>query len=334
MLRLAQPMRIAVFAVLVACVQFAAAQDSGGLQFDQPTSQVACLTPAANARGAPEYPKDELLMKAGARVRVQLVFTSPDWAPRAKILENTGERNFAESVEQYVERYRLPCLVEGGVPVTVNQEFSFEPGDGRKVSYGSVKDEADCCADLKCTRMPKRGPTYPRSVVQQGIGGNVLAQVTFARQDQEPSVRIIYDARNRALADAVQEHMKQYRFVCPLPGGKPVSATQHFAFRVEGSTRYAFNDLELKHFLGLVDAKDWVNGKFDFNTMGCPFDLAVTVRRPYAANVVGEYGGADPRRKQFVNWISGLTVKLPKESEPYLVGQTMKVSVPCLVLDL
>lgn len=327
-------MRIGVFALLVAAVQPAVAQDSGGLQFDQPKSQVACLTPAADARGAPEYPKDELRMKAGARVRVQLVFTAPDWAPRVKIIENTGERDFAHSVEKFVERYRLPCLTEGGVPVTVNQEFSFEPGDGRKVSYGSVKDEADCCADLKCTRMPRRGPIYPRSVVQNGIGGNVLAQVTFAQQDQEPSVRIIYDARNRELADSVQEHMKQYRYVCPMPGGKPVSATQHFAFRVEGSTRYAFKDLELMPFLRLVDPKDWVNGKFDFNTMGCPFDLAVTIRRPYAANVVGEYGGADPRRKEFVSWVSGLTVNLPKASEPYLVDQAMKVSVPCFVLSL
>lgn len=331
---LTEPMRIVAFALLVLLGQVAAAQNSDGLQFERPESLAECLTPAASERGVPEYPKNQLRMKEGARVRVQLTFAAPDWPPRIKVLENTGALGFATAVEDHVQRYRLPCLPEGGVPVSVNQEFTFDPGDGRKVTYGSIQDGSACCADVKCINDLAGTPAYPKTARDRNIGGNLLAEIKFVRQNEEPVVRMIYGARSKALEDSVTEFVKQYRYLCPLPEGETAVATQRFAFRMEGASRYAFKDVDLAHFLAIVEPAGLVNAKFDFNKMGCPFDLALTVRQPYAINLVGEYGDSDPRRKRFINWVKGLTLPLPEAREPYLFDQTMRVSVPCLVLDL
>jgi hypothetical protein len=318
--------------LLFGCVRLVHAQT--GLQIEQPASAIECLTPAMALRGLPAYPADELKMKAGAKVRVQLTFESANASPGVQILANTGMPEFADSVRDFVQRYRLPCLAGGEAPVRASQEFVFDPGDGRKIVYKDLSPEPTASIPQSCFHQPDSGPRYPIAATQKGEGGTVLARVSFEQTDAPPKVRILYNARSAALERAIQSHLEEYRFTCPLPGDRPVVATQTFSFVIDGASRYAFKDIDLPKFLRMVDPAGLTNARFDFNQLSCPFDLSVTVRRPYAENIVGEYGESDPRRRPFMDWLRQLTVVVPKNMEPYLFAQSMKLSVPCLRMEL
>ena len=299
-----------------------------------PASALECLQPPAAAGGAPVYPRHELTLKASATVKVQLTFKSPESAPRVKVLENTGVEVFADAVEEFVDNYRLPCLPKDSPPVIATQEFVFEPGDGRKVVFSAVNDEGPVKMGRACFQIPESKPRYPSRAGTANQGGTVLGEVSFHETNAEPSVRIIYGAGSESLAASVTSHMKAYRLICTMPSAVPVKATQSFVFQIDGQDRHALKDLGLMSFLRIAVPSDLSNAKFNFNTMGCPFDLSVRVRRPHADNLVGEYGASDPRRKEFVKWIAKLRLQLPVNLEPYLFDQQMKVSVPCASLDL
>jgi hypothetical protein len=334
MLRFLSILKATGLAWMALSVSVIAAPAQSGLQIEQPSSAVVCLTPALAVRGLPAYPADELKMKAGAKVRVQLTFESANASPGVQVLANTGMPEFADSVRDFVQRYRLPCLADGEAPVRASQEFVFDPGDGRKIVYKGLSPEPEASIPQSCFHQPGSGPRYPMAATQNAEGGTLLARVSFEQTDASPKVRILYNARSPTLERAIQSHLEAYRFTCPLPGGRPVVATQTFSFVIDGASRYAFKDIGLPEFLRMVDPAGLTNARFDFNQLSCPFDLSVTVRRPYAENVVGEYGEADPRRRPFMEWLRQLTVVLPKKMEPYLFGQSMKVSVPCLRLEL
>ena len=310
------------------------AQAQTELEVQLPASALACLQTHAAENAAPAYPRDELTMKVAAEVRVQLTFRSPDSAPRVKVLNNTAVAVFADAVEEFVDNYRLPCLPKDSPPVIATQEFVFEPGDGRKVAFSPVNDEAPVKMGRACFQMPESKPRYPSRAGALNQGGTLLAEVSFPATNAEPSVRIIYGAGSESLAESVTSHMKAYRLICPMPSAVPVKATQSFVFQIDGQDRHALKDLGLMSFLRIAVPSDLSNAKFNFNTMGCPFDLSVRVRRPHADNLVGEYGASDPRRKEFVKWVAKLRLQLPANLEPYLFNQQVKVSVPCASLDL
>ena len=310
----------------------AAAQSA--LEVQAPASALACLQTHAGENAKPIYPADELTMLVAAKVRVQLTFRSSDSSPKVKVLTNTDTEVFARAVEDFVQRYRLPCFVSGSLPAVAIQDFAFEPGDGRKVFYGAVTDEAPGKMDIACFVRPSDQPRYPVRAIDAGEAGTILAEVSFRGVNTEPSVRIIYGARSETLSASVERHMKSYRLVCPMPGAEPITATQTFIFRMTDKDRYALKDMNLVRFLKLVVPADLANANFNLNTMGCPFDVSVRVRRPHADNLVGEYGETDLRRQDFLKWVRGLSLNLPADLEPYLFDQKVKVSVPCLVLSL
>jgi hypothetical protein len=182
--------------------------------------------------------------------------------------------------------------------------------------------------------MPKDDPDYPRAAAEKDEAGNLLANLSFDQPNEAPTVSILYNARSKSLESTVRSHLQRYRFTCPLPDGKPVVATQSFNFVFSYATRYAFKDIEFREFLKIVDPVGLTNAKFDLNQMSCPFDLSVTARMPYSENVVGEYGESNPQRKRFIKWVKQLTVRVAPRMEPFMFNKTMKLSVPCLVLDL
>ena len=152
--------------------------------------------------------------------------------------------------------------------------------------------------------------------------------------NQEPELTVLYNARSDRLASAVRGYLKEFRYTCPIPADKPVKLTQTFKFILGGADRVAFKDFSLVEFLQSIKRADLTGAKFDFKQMGCPFDISVRVRRPYAKNVVGEYGVKNPTRSEFIGWVSELTMELPESSEPYLIDQSLKVSVPCMAISL
>ncbi len=233
-----------------------------------------------------------------------------------------------------MKRYRLPCFVQGSTPLIVAQDFDFELAEGRSVVYSEVSGVDPAPLGDACFKRPMIRPPYPARAIAAGEGGTVLAEAIFREMNAEPLVRIIYDARSASLAAAVTSHMKDYRLVCPMQSAEPIKATQAFVFAISAKDRHVIRDMTLVGFLRSVAPADLRDGKFNLNTMACPFDISVRARKPHADNLVAEYGQPNPKRKEFLNWLKGLTVQLPAELEPYLFDQQLKVSVPCTRLDL
>ena len=322
--------RLLLLTVCLSPLQLKAQNNS---EIERVVSNLSCLTPSAVERGSPEYPSDELNMKESAEVRVQLTFSNGSLPPKVKVLENTGVFKFADSVARFVAQYRLPCLLETDAEVVASQNFVFSPGDGRTVKYTALVDD-ETALDAKCLRRPVGGLRYPPEVLEENRGGNLLAAISFHQPNEEPEVRILYNARSERLASSVRVYAKGLRYTCDIALGKPVQLLHRFRFTIRNANRYAFKDFGLIEFLQSVDRKELKNGKFNFKEMGCPFDIAVVMRRPYARNVVGEYDVSEPSRRAFIEWVRGLSMVLSAESEPYLFDQQLKIAVPCMALDL
>ncbi len=305
------------------------AQQEGQIQFAENKANLACMLPAEAERGAPTYPAAAWEEQLSATVNVRLSFTAPNAEPKIEVLGKQGS-NFEEAVTQYVKRYRLPCFVPGQAPIEVKQQFRFNYGDGRTVVYSSPSDGARSTYE-SCVISAK--PVYPPVTAQSGEGGNVILTLSFSRRGAAPDVKVVYGGHNRWLLEAAVEAAQKYTFSCELPGGAPLVATQQFVFRVEDGQAYKLNDMNLKEFLRSVDRSGFGKVHFDLRAMGCPFELNVALFRPYMPNRIGEFETSDPSRKDFMEWLSQLNMQFPKGAEQYLIGKSLKLSVPCAVLD-
>jgi hypothetical protein len=76
------------------------------------------------------------------------------------------------------------------------------------------------------------------------------------------------------------------------------------------------------------------NVYFDFNTMGCPFDVRFDPQQPVLPNGVGEVGSSNPERRFFLDWLTRQQLDLPKQQLNALLGQQAVVTVPCTVINL
>lgn len=323
-----------VVIALVLAAFFADVRAEGRPAIEQLVSDLTCLTPSISDRGSPDYPTDELNVKAAGKVSVRLSFKSRTLPPKVTVLEKVGTYKFVESVERFVEKYRLPCMTALSGEVIAEQTFIFNPENGGPVQFNEVSDANSTALDERCISGTLRGIFYPGQAAEEGKGGNVLVSYSFSAANEEPQLTVLYNARSERLASAVRGYLKEFRYTCPIPADKPVKLTQTFKFILEGADRVAFKDFSLVEFLQSVKRADLRGAKFDFKLMGCPFDISVRVRRPYAKNVVGEYGVKNPARSEFIGWVSELTMELPESSEPYLIDQSLKVSVPCMAISL
>ncbi len=306
------------------------AQTTEGPEFESTPANLDCLLPVAAERGVPVYPGRAWANQQSATVDVKLTFHSATLPPKAEFATSGIEKlAFEESVADFVRRYRLPCFMEGRAPIVTNQVFTFSHNDERSVVYDKVDRKAGR-AHWTCVESVK--PRYP--VLNESAEGNVILSITFRNRDEEPEVGVIYGARNRQLQAAAVRAAKNYRYKCDIPAGEPVVAQQRFHFRLFDGKTFGLRDLDLLTFLGSVERAGLGKVRFDFNEMGCPFDLKVSLNRPYARNKLGEFDQSNAKRKSFMDWLSQLTMRFSAESEPYLIGQSIKVSVPCTVLDL
>ena len=318
-------------AALCLCAPTVWAEQDSGLQVEPQKASLACLLPAAEERGAPEYPEHLRASHMDATVAVKLTFDSATAAPSLKILSNTGGLDFRHPVADFVERYRLPCFDASQGPIETTQVFEFRARDSRAVQYSDASGPATRSYTNCVTTVPVRYP--PRASVQDP-DGNVMLGFAFTKKGQPPDVQVLYGGRNRELHAAAVSAARNYKLNCDVAQDTPLRAVQLYRFRYDGYRTPILRDVTLPQFLGAVDRADMGKVQFDLNTMACPFDVNISLNRPYAGNHVGEYGAPDLRRAAFLAWLRKLTMRFPKESEPVLVGESIKVSVPCMVLDL
>lgn len=311
----------------------------------EPSAAVSCLTPAAAERGAPEYPFLAFKREHKGRVKVALSFTAPQARPDVEVLLQEGDGEFVDAVKQHVRDYRVPCHDGGATPVQLVFDFVFRPDD-RQVHWSPPFDTSDPArkAQLACIahQSGEKAPEYPPTVLRAGYQGRVLMRLRFDSPDQPPvietfarrSVGSSFAERNleRALASHVERWTAGYRMPCYQ--GSPISTTFTFVYVIEDQA-YGFKPgLPLMSVLSMVRDIRKQRLAFDFNRMGCPFDVALQYRRPGMLNLVGEVGSHDPARRAFLEWLASADFDLPERTLSSIYGDTAHFTVPCLKIDL
>lgn len=311
----------------------------------EPSAAVACMTPAADARGVPEYPFVAFKSGHKGRVRVMLSFTSPDTHPAIEVIEREGDDSFVDAVKAHVRQFRVPCHDGGELPVRLRFEFLFRPDD-REV-FGSGPTDADAAArraQLACMvhESGQKAPGYPDRALRAGIQGRVVARLRFEAPDQPPVAEVYtradaesgYKSRRAAemLSDPIQSWVTGYRLPCLQ--GRPITTTMVFVYRFEGDA-YGFKPgLTLMDLLPTVRNIKLHRLDFDFNPMACPFDVAMTYYQPHRPNQVAEVGSHDPARRPFLDWLRQSVLDLPGPTLDSVFADTARFTVPCMKINL
>ena len=282
----------------------------------------------------PGYPRG-VVEDTNAVVRVKLRFSSAEAAPVAEVMFNNGGPEFAHSVAQHVSNYRLPCLPSGSEFVGV-QEFQFVVKERVAAVQSSRTRNVDGYRTLPSECLVQIGlvppPNY-RFSTETSLG-SVIVRLEFSAPDTAPAVAVLYDGGQRRMSEAVKYSVLQYRMPCLQPGDPPLVARQRFVFRDEGSAATQLVPaMALTHLLGLVKNIKQQTVRFDFTTMGCPFEVRLAPYQPYATNEVSEVGRSDAGRREFIEWLRNVTIDLPPRIMKTAIGGSTTVSVPCVLLD-
>ena len=295
-------------------------------------SRLRCLV--APPSSGIEYDKDLLERKIGGIVRVRLTFYGPDRAPEATVFFQSAGERLEKTVLDWVAAYRLPCMGRGDPPVTATQEFRFEP-QSLRVLWQPVRYESLSRGKFEqCLVGAESLPSYPHNALRKGEQGRVFAIYTFRDALSPPDVNIVYDGGMYEFARAVRAYAARYRLPCMVEADAPVVVYQPFHFQIEGEKRPVLKNSTLGAFLANVEKADLRGVKFDFTTMGCPFQLAFVLRRPYLPNAVGEVERHDANRTEFLEWLKNIRLDLPPKLLSDVLGDSMFIDVPCALVDL
>lgn len=324
-------------AALLAVLLGAAAQ-ADELRIEPPESPLACLTPKPSDLPPIAYPDWARERARSAVVGLRLTFTTAEEAPRIEVLSNTGDPAFEPLAKEQAKNYRLPCLKPGAASVVATQEFTFDPRDGRPVSWTGARNELATqltqCLHIGNERYTgQERPHYPNSALSDGQSGTVLVRLQFHSGTQAPQIDILFDANSKRLARAVKEFAQDYRLPC-LESGEPVEVFQSFKFRIAGAEDVQLRDVTLAKFVRALRPEGATNVRFELSSMNCPFDVRLRLYQPYAKNSVGEVGSEDARRQPLLQWLRGVTLNISPEALNSVLGGEMQISVPCGVLDL
>lgn len=294
-----------------------------------------CLTRAAGALASVKYPERERLTREGGTVRVRMEFMDPNEGPRVEVLSSPS-RAFSEAVRDYVERYRLPCISKVGQRATAVQEFVFHPRDAQSVTWIDPVAVDYKVGGCKAVGIEKtKFDRYPPAALRKEAEGRVLALATFTGPGVAAQVTILHGGSHRALDDAVKEALGLVHLECSTPEVQwPVQAIQLFAFQIDGNARSTLKDLDLKTFVAAIDQLGSHKVRFDLSSMNCPFEVEFELYQPFARNGVGQVGPPDPNRQAFLTWLQGVALRLPPKALDEVLGSSMRISVPCGLLDL
>lgn len=295
---------------------------------------IACMTMTdKNARV--EYPEFLLTRKEGGVVPVELVFHAPNEAPKVKVTDDTAYYEMIRAVERYVVRFRMPCMEVGDPPVTIRQSYVFQPNDGRKVMVSETLDAADEArhSQLACITHVNPGsiPDYPKFSRRNGEQGKFFVEMRFTASDTSPELKLLAASKSPLLRASVEKYVEGYRMSCLK--SEPLTVKQLIYFELSYAERYILKDSTLKTLIR--SAREVPQpAYFDFNTMGCPFDLRMKYFRPYSTNSVKELENSNPARAPLLNWLSMVTLKLREDDNIANLGNEFTVTIPCGKLNL
>jgi len=293
----------------------------------------SCLTPTSDQQRTIAYPARELQLRTDGTVRVRLTFTAADQAPRVEVLFSSGE-NFEAAVRDHVDDYRLPCFPVGHAPLVAIQEFGFDFRGAGKVYWAKPQsttaiEEGNCEVTGFDTSL--RNPDMVRS---RAKSSTVLVEMQFDGEGKAPSVKVLNPLPGSFVGDEVTEAVRKLRVSCKAPRTWPLKAVQTYRFRVVDTDQLVLNDMSLKSFVQSIDHLERHLVRFDLSSMGCPFAVQLRLYQPYATNSVGEVGKIDPNRAGFIAWLATVSLRIPVETLNQVLGDTIRISVPCGVLDL
>lgn len=324
--------KFAAMATLLAATGLAQAQAS--LVNDEESSPLKCLV---QPEGPVNYPRDALKLQQGGMVRVSLSFSAPDRPPEVEVLAQAATEPFLEVVRHRVRQYRLPCLVPSQGPVKAIQTFSFTAKASEPITWSSPREETDPQRSktlIECIRTPAAAPDYAGSQMDRDVS-NVILRALFVAPDQPPRLKVVYSSAKPGFEAVALKHFAQYRLPCMEAGSRPVAIQQTFIYRPYGARSAVFKDtVPLMDFLSNIKGIREQRADFDFKTMGCPFDVAWRLGQPAVPNEVGEIGPRDRNRTEFLAWLAGLRMDLPEARFERLLGQVVRIHVPCGSLQL
>lgn len=291
---------------------------------------LACLQRPA----APKYPPEALERRKGGFYRVLLTFTQAQRAPEVKVLFAAGSENLQFAAEHYVKQFRLPCLKADSV-VTLVQEVRFTAvaeADAEVPQPLNLPRTANQRLG-ECLRTPADGPRLSEATQLQAFkrepkNGNLVVELDFTAPDQPPQARVVYNSLNPRHRNDVLDHVAQYRLPC-LGAGERYGVQQTFHVGFDGNRSFAFKDIGLVKFLGMVKNVEVRPVHFELDTMGCPFRVRYTLGRPALPNRVVESGPRNPNRSAFIAWLEELELPLTPEQFENLLGAEMLIDVPC-----
>ncbi len=283
----------------------------------------------------PEYPLELYERRDDATLNVELIFGGPDDAPRVVVKSDTAyDGRFEAAVRKYVRQFRVPCMKAEDAPVRLRQVYVFTPNDGRKVAVSAPVDERaqERKAKLACIThvLNIKAPSYSRNALLVDAQGPVIVNLRFVQPDAPPEVRILA-AAHKLLKQEIEDYSAGLRLPCLE--GDTISLNRLYDFKLVGGERTVLRDTKLPQLL--ASARNLTAPVFfNFDTMGCPFDVRMTYFQPYLSNDVHELETSRPARQPFLDWLSGLTLNLDEKTNLRVVGKQMTIGVPCGSLDL
>lgn len=279
-----------------------------------------------------DYPDEARRLQLGGTVRIAMTFSRPDAAPEVEVLARFASDRLVNAARERVATYRLPCQTAGQAPVRAIQTFVFRPQASVPVHWTRPAEEQDpaLLASLRaCLRTPAEHVKVGASKFDPRVG-NAFLKLTFTAPDQPPAIETLYASTSGNTLEAMAAHANAYRLPCLPADSRPVSFVQHFVFRSHDAGRASFKEeVTLRDFLSNIKGIREREADFDFDTMSCPFTVAWRLGLPAVPNNVGEIGGHDRNRTDFLAWLATLEMDLKPDRFERLLGRTVKIEVPC-----
>ena len=267
--------------------------------------------------------------------RVRMRFTEPEQPPEVTVIFNSGGPAFEQFVRGHIAGFRYRCAVTASEPFVAAQEFRFNLDGKERTVWSEPRIEWGMEERLSaCLVAPKPRIDYPKNLYGRNVQGVVLARYAFTSADAPPNVEILYDGGVAEFGELARRHGQRYRLPCLRAADGIVRSSQVFSFAIAGESRSVLRDATLSSFLRSVRDLGASPVRFDFTTMGCPFDVRFRLLQPALANEVGQRGAADPNRREFVEWLRTLDLALTPEQRRQTYAEEMTIAVPCAVVDL
>lgn len=306
---------------------------SNGLSL-APSPAQGCLTSTTGARGTPEYPALLWQRGTGGRVKVDLIFTGPELRPEVKVLDSQGGDEFVDAVQAHARLLRVPCLQPADIPARLRLDFVFKPTERSGPAPVAIDpDVAEQRRQLQCvTHRNDRKPDYPMAALRREVQGRLLLRVSFTSADGSPEVTVLSRPASEVFVSAAREWAQNFRMPCF--GGRPVLTEYLLIYRLQGSGDFGFRNVSLKQFVGNIRGIAQQLVFFDFNTMGCPFEVRLKYLQPLLRNQAEEVNEPNPLRRPFLDWLEGVTLELTERAADAVFGDSVLLPIPCTKIDL